>query len=125
ISDFFVFEDTLRNGVYVAIGDVNGDGNGDLIFGAGPGGGPRVLVVSGKKLLTDGAVAAIASPHANFFVRNTDSDRGGVRVAAKGRGLVPSRIPHSINSEQMVVFSTRSSRARARATVAPSSTRWS
>ena len=81
-GDFFAFETNLRNGVYLAIGDVNGDGFGDLVLGAGPGGGPRVLTLSGRTLLGQGAAAAIASPLANFLVANVDSDRGGVRVAA-------------------------------------------
>jgi len=34
-NDFFVFENTLRNGVYLAVGDLNGDGFADLISGAG------------------------------------------------------------------------------------------
>jgi parallel beta-helix repeat protein len=83
VNDFFAFEDTLRNGTHVAIGDLNGDGFGDLFFGAGPGGAPRMLAISGLQLLSDGAVSAIASPLANFFVAGNTSDRGGVRVATK------------------------------------------
>jgi hypothetical protein len=82
VPDFFLFEPALRNGAYVAVGDVNGDGLADVIGGGGPGGGPRVLVVSGKELLSAGAVAAIATPVANFFAGNVDN-RGGIRVAAK------------------------------------------
>jgi hypothetical protein len=81
-GDFFAFESTLRNGVYLAIGDIDGDGFGDLIFGAGPGGGPRVLIVSGKALLAGGAAAALAEPLGNFFASPDNNDRGGVRVAA-------------------------------------------
>jgi hypothetical protein len=81
IGDFFAFDDSLRNGVYLAIGDVNGDGAGDLVIGAGPGGGPRILTISGGVLLAQGVTAAIAAPLANFLVANTDSDRSGVRPA--------------------------------------------
>jgi hypothetical protein len=75
--DFFVFEQALRNGVYVAVGDVNGDGSADLVFGGGPGGGPRVYVLSGAEL-----VAGRTMVLANFFAGDA-ANRGGVRVAAR------------------------------------------
>ncbi len=87
VNDFFAFAGVdasrLRNGVYLAVGDVNGDGFGDLIFGGGPGGAARVLVLSGSLIITSGTAFAQASPLANFFVSNNMADRGGVRVAAK------------------------------------------
>ena len=82
VNDFFTFESRLRNGTYAAIGDVNADGFGDLIVGAGPGGGPRVLVLDGRTILDRGGAAAVAAPVANFFAGNVNN-RGGVRVAAK------------------------------------------
>src|SRR5262249_26719206 len=72
---------TLRNGVFISIGDVDGDGFGDLIAGGGPGGGPRVLALSGKFLATGDYNSAYANPVANFFFGDPNS-RGGVRVAA-------------------------------------------
>ncbi len=63
-------------------GDFDGDGKSDLAFGGGPGGGPRVLVLSGS-LLSGGRVEeARASSLANFFASNSAA-RGGVRLAAK------------------------------------------
>jgi hypothetical protein len=81
VNDFFAFDPSLRNGVYLAIGDVNGDGFGDLVLGGGPGGGPRILIVSGQKLLNQGSSLAINTPIANFFLGGDSNDRGGVRVA--------------------------------------------
>ncbi|MBX9628205.1 MAG: VCBS repeat-containing protein, partial [Gemmataceae bacterium] len=83
VNDFFAFEPALRNGAFVAVGDVTGDGAGDLIFGGGPGGGPRVLVADGKQLLTIGPAAVLAAPVANFFSGPADGNRGGVRVAVR------------------------------------------
>jgi hypothetical protein len=77
-ADFFVFEPTLRNGVYLAVGDVNRDLFGDAIFGGGPGGGPRVLALSGQALLANGGLVQ----RANFFAGDPNT-RGGVRVAGK------------------------------------------
>src|SRR5207248_2608109 len=48
VPGFFAFDQfdsiTLRNGVYVAAGDVNGDGFADVAFGGGPGGGIQTPV---------------------------------------------------------------------------------
>ncbi len=76
-GDFFAFEQTLRNGIFVTAGDLNGDGFADLIAGGGPGGGPRVLAFDGKSLLSNQYVNL-----ANFFGGDSDS-RGGIRLAVK------------------------------------------
>ena len=78
-NDFFVFEQALRNGAYVAVGDVNGDGYGDLVAGSGPGGGPRVYALSGLGLTQQNGTQ---TPLANFFAGDTNT-RGGVTVATK------------------------------------------
>lgn len=44
----------FRGGARAAVGDVNGDGRGDLIFAAGTGGGPRIAIFDGSKLGTNG-----------------------------------------------------------------------
>ncbi|QEL17919.1 proprotein convertase P-domain-containing protein [Limnoglobus roseus] len=83
-NDFFIFNgpdiDTLRNGVFLAVGDINGDGFGDLIAGGGPNGGPRVLAVDGKNLITNNSGSPVNI--VNAFVRN-NGDRGGIRIATK------------------------------------------
>ena len=85
VGDFFAFPGsdavTLRNGVYVAIGDLTGDGYGELIFGGGPGGAPRVFILSGQQVAANNVAGAQADPVANFFVAGNADDRGGVRVA--------------------------------------------
>ena len=85
-NDFFAFEDTLRNGVFVAGGDINGDGKADLILGGGPGGGPRVRIADGTSLLNGVPFGTANTPPsaelADFFGGDINS-RGGIRVAAK------------------------------------------
>src|SRR5439155_22843059 len=69
--DFLAYDPAFTGGVYVAAGDVNGDGFDDIITGAGPGGGPNVKVFDGKT----GSVLM------NFFAFSP-SFTGGVTVAA-------------------------------------------
>ena len=80
-GDFFAFEPALRNGVYPAVGAYNADRYADPLFGAGPGGGPRVKAVSGLALATAASQAAADKPLFDFFAGLAD-DRGGVRVGA-------------------------------------------
>ncbi|QEL17321.1 S8 family serine peptidase [Limnoglobus roseus] len=77
-NDFFAFDPSLRNGVYLSAGLMDADRFADLVIGAGPGGGPRVLILSGQALTTTGNQTAVA----DFFSGDLDS-RAGVRVAVK------------------------------------------
>ena len=85
VNDFFAFPGAdavnLRNGAFVAAGDVDGDGFAELVFGGGPGGAPRVFALGGALLSAGNVAGAQAAPVANFFVAGNDADRGGVRVA--------------------------------------------
>ena len=76
IANVFVYEATFTGGVYVAAGDVNGDGADDLVLGAGLGGGPRVRVLDGATLTSTSQTVV-----ADFFAFES-TFRGGVFVAA-------------------------------------------
>jgi hypothetical protein len=71
LASFFAYPSTFAGGVYVAAGDVNGDGVVDIITGAGAGAGPHVKVFDG----------ADRSELASFFAFDVGFT-GGVRVAA-------------------------------------------
>jgi hypothetical protein len=86
VNDFFAFPGAdaaaLRDGAYVSVGDIDGVGEADLVFGGGPGGAPRVLVLSGAMLAGGDVAGAQAAPVANFYVGGDAEGRSGVRVAA-------------------------------------------
>ncbi len=71
VYDYFAYEPTFRDGLFIAAADVNGDGFADLITGTDSGGGPRVTVFSGR----DGTLLL------DFFAFD-DTFRGGVRIGA-------------------------------------------
>jgi hypothetical protein len=62
---------SFRGGVFVAVGDVDGAGDPEVITGAGPGGAPRVSVLR-----------ATGTPAMPDFLAYADAYTGGVRVAA-------------------------------------------
>jgi hypothetical protein len=70
IRSFFAYDATWAGGVFVGAGDVNGDGQADIVTGAGPGGGPHVRVFDGRDLRVI----------YNFYAFDP-SFAGGVRVA--------------------------------------------
>ena len=80
VASFFAFESTFTGGLYVGVGNLNGDAYADIIVGAGPGGGPRVSAYAGAQAfaINPGLVMT------NFFAYG-EGFRGGVTVAAADR----------------------------------------
>jgi uncharacterized protein YodC (DUF2158 family) len=72
IQNFFAFDPSLRTGVRVGAGDIDDDGNDDILVGAGPGGSPHVKAISGK----DGRELA-------SFFGGSNGARGGVHVSGR------------------------------------------
>ncbi len=75
VRQFLPYVPQFAGGVYVAAGDVTGDGFADIVTGAGAGGGPHVRVFDGV------TGDQIAGPLGSFYAY-TPAFSGGVRVAA-------------------------------------------
>jgi hypothetical protein len=50
VRSFMAYDPSFHGGVFVAAGDIAGDGRIDIVTGAGPGGGPHVKVFQGADL---------------------------------------------------------------------------
>src|SRR5207248_3357299 len=71
LAELLAFEPTFTGGVYVAAGDITGDGIAEIVVTPDPGGGPRVRVFSGQTL----------APVTDFFGIADPAFRGGARAA--------------------------------------------
>jgi len=74
-GQFFAYNENFRGGVNVAVGDVNGNGQDEIIAGAGFGGGPQVRIFQAK-----------GQVEGQFFAYDKNF-RGGVNVAVGRLGL--------------------------------------
>ncbi|MCY2940897.1 MAG: hypothetical protein NTV50_04430 [Planctomycetota bacterium] len=75
LLDFFAYNPSFSGGVFVASGDVTGDGVPDLVTGAGATGGPHVIVWDGASLTHNSPTSK-----ASFFAY-APTFLGGVSVA--------------------------------------------
>lgn len=71
VRTWMAYESTFTGGLYLAVGDINGDGKAEVITGTGVGGGPVAKV-------WDGASGRLL----NVFAAYDPTFRGGVTVAA-------------------------------------------
>jgi hypothetical protein len=84
LADFFAFEDTQRGGTFVTAGTFAGLAFTDVVVGAGPGGGPRVRILSGEQITRQGRLFTsdrAGDTIANFFAFES-TFRNGVTVSA-------------------------------------------
>ncbi|MEI7853986.1 MAG: hypothetical protein WCJ06_09780 [Planctomycetota bacterium] len=93
LLDFFAYNTSFSGGVFVASGDVTGDGVPDLVTGAGATGGPHVIVWDGGSL-SHNSLSAKASffAYAPTFlggvsVATGDLNGDGVREIITGAGI--------------------------------------
>ncbi len=78
---------TWTGGIRSAVADVTGDGLADFLFAAGPGGGPRIVVLDGVSLKPVSSFFAYASSfRGGVYISAGDLDGDGVSEIVTGAG---------------------------------------
>lgn len=94
-ASFFAFGPTFAGGVNVAVGDLNDDGVGDIVVGAGAGGGGRIRVfdvLNGTPVQIPGPLGSLSAFGAGYrgevtvATGNVDGKRGDELIAGAGPG---------------------------------------
>ncbi|MFA6131759.1 MAG: putative glycoside hydrolase [Patescibacteria group bacterium] len=90
---FFAYDSAFRGGVHVTLGDVNGDGNLEIIAGAGKSGGPHVRIFNKNGVLINPGFFAYGQAfRGGVYVGSGDVDGDGQIEIVTGAG--PSGGPH-------------------------------
>lgn len=84
-GSYFAYDPSFVGGVFVATGDVNGDGKADIITGPGIGGGPNAHVYDGGTGQLIRNFIAFGPEVRNSLVADDILYRSGLRVAATDR----------------------------------------
>jgi hypothetical protein len=106
LRSFMAYNTSFRGGVYVAAGDVNGDGRADLVTGAGEGGGPHVRVFDGGNFSEiDGLMAFDPSQSPNGArVAVTDANGDGKADLVVSSGTFVRVVNAADNNNELQFF---------------------
>ncbi|HSQ57676.1 MAG TPA: VCBS repeat-containing protein, partial [Gemmata sp.] len=80
---FLAFATRMTAGVNLAIGDINGDGFGELIVSQDVGGSSKVRVWSGAAITGNLSTPVSGLSNYQTFFANGLADRGGIRVVSR------------------------------------------
>lgn len=76
VDEFSAYDPNFRGGVYIAVGDITGDGIADVVTGPGAGGGPHIKAFNGTSISAGSANPTILLS----FLGYDPAFTGGVRL---------------------------------------------
>jgi hypothetical protein len=85
--EFLAFSENFKGRANMASGDVDGDGNDEIIVGAGPGGGPQVRIFSNTGILQGQFFAYDKNFRGGVNVACGDVDGDGIEEIITGAGV--------------------------------------
>lgn len=94
ISKFLAYAADVKGGVFIACGDLNGDGKGEIVTGVPEGYNPRVRTfngVTGKPIISNGFLAYSKTLQTGIRVATGDVDGDGLDeiIVGTGNGAAP------------------------------------
>jgi thermitase len=92
LKSFLAYTDKFLGGVSLATGDINSDGSGEIVTGAGPGGGPHVRIFRQDGTPIGGFMAYATTFRGGVNVAVGDVDNDGKSEIVTGAG--PGGGPH-------------------------------
>ncbi len=81
---FMAYDKNFRGGVNVAVGDVDGDGQNEIVTGAGRGGGPQVRIFNGLGQIKASFMAYDENYREGIFIAVYDINNDGVAEILTG-----------------------------------------
>lgn len=104
---FFAYAEDFRGGVHVACGDVDGDGAGDIVTGAGPTGGPHIKVFDRFGNLAYEAFNGSAALNTGTHVRVDGQTIAAAAIAGSDEVVTPFVVVNGVLAAQDALDATR------------------
>jgi len=94
LREFAPYATTFTGGVYVASGDIDGDGTDEIVTGTGDGGGPQIRIFNADGSVKNSFFAFDSTTRHGVHIAVADTDRDGVAeiIAAPGPTMTTVKI---------------------------------